>query len=221
MITQGGKLYRNYNLGESTIDAFLDDYALLARAYISLYQATYDIQWLEDARSLVEFAIQNFRDDNSGLFYYTSSQAENLVARKMEVLDNVIPSSNSILAESIYLLGIYYDQDSYTAMSQALANQLEADLSTSPSYTHWANLMGLMKHPAYQVAVVGHDAVNKTMLLQRHFLPNAVFMGGAMENLPLLKNKLVEGRTIIYVCQNRVCKLPVEDVQLAVKQIVR
>ena len=220
MMDKEGKLYRNYNLGESTIDAFLDDYALLAKAYIHLYQATFDTQWLEEARSLVEFAIENFRDDESGLFYYTSKQAENLVARKMELLDNVIPSSNSILAESIYLLGIYYDQDSYTAMSRAMTNKLEAELSTSVSYTHWANLMGLMQHPAYQVAVMGHEALKKTTLLRRHFLPNAVFMGGAMENLPLLKNKLVEGRTIVYVCQNRVCKLPVEDVQLAVKQLV-
>jgi hypothetical protein len=46
-------------------------------------------------------------------------------------------------------------------------------------------------------------------------------MGGTVENLPLLKNKLVEGRSIIYVCQDRLCKLPVEDVQLAVKQLVK
>jgi uncharacterized protein YyaL (SSP411 family) len=221
MMNKGGKLYRNYNQEESTIDAFLDDYALLAKAYISLYQATFDIQWLEDARSLVEFAIQNFQDKKTGLFYYTAQQAENLVARKMELLDNVIPSSNSILAESIYLLGIYYDQDSYITMSRAMCNQLEADLSISPSYTHWASLMGLMQLPTYQVAIMGRDALKKTTQLQRHYIPNALYMGGTVENLPLLKHKLVEGRSIIYVCQERICKLPVEDVQLAVKQLVK
>jgi uncharacterized protein YyaL (SSP411 family) len=221
MMDKGGKLYRNYNQKELTIDAFLDDYALLAKAYIYLYQATFDIQWLEAARSLVEFAIQNFLDKKTGLFYYTAKQAENLVARKMELLDNVIPSSNSILAESIYLLGIYYDQDNYLTMSREMCHQLEADLSISPFYTHWANLVGLMEHPTFQVAIMGRDALKKTTLLQRHYIPNALYMGGTVENLPLLKNKLIEGRSIIYVCQERVCKLPVEDVQLAVKQLVK
>jgi uncharacterized protein YyaL (SSP411 family) len=78
----------------------------------------------------------------------------------------------------------------------------------------------LTQYAAREVAVVGPEAREKATRLQRHYVPNAVYIGGTEENLPLLKNKLAEGRTLIYVCEKRVCKLPVEDVQSAVKQLV-
>jgi uncharacterized protein YyaL (SSP411 family) len=219
MMRGGGKLYRSYNDGSPSIEAFLDDYALLAKAYIYLYQATFDVQWLEQAKSLVDFSIQHFRDGESGFFYYTSGQAENLVARNMELTDQVIPSSNSVLAECLHLLGIYFQHDTYTTMSHQIVMQMEENMSASPSYTHWASVLGLIRHATREVAVMGDEALTKTARLRRHYIPNAVYMGGNHENIPLLKNKLVKGRTIIYVCENRVCKLPVEDAEVAVKQL--
>ena len=71
MLRGEGRLWRNYKDGKANIDAFLDDYALLARAFIQLYQATYDVHWLEAARSVTEYAIAHFRDKKSGLFFYT------------------------------------------------------------------------------------------------------------------------------------------------------
>ncbi len=69
MIGDGSRLWRNFMNGKASIDAFLDDYALLARAYIRLYEATFDIHWLQQARSITEYAITHFRDEQSGLFF--------------------------------------------------------------------------------------------------------------------------------------------------------
>ena len=220
VIRDEGRLWRNYKNGRGSIEAFLDDYAILAKAYIHLYEATFDIHWLEKARLIADYAVNHFRDKQGGLFYYTSDESQNLVARKMELTDHVIPSSNAIMADVLFRLGEYYDENPYREMSQTMMHQVSQEISKNgPYYAHWASLMGLMTHQPYEIAVMGPDAIEKTRMLQRNYLPTAIFMGGEKENLPLLENKYVKGETIIYVCRNRTCKLPVSDVNKALGQL--
>jgi len=215
-----GGLWRSVNDGKAGIEAFLDDYALLAKAYISLYQATYDIHWLEQAKLSADYAIANFDNEQSALFFYTSNKAESLVARKMEVADNVIPASNSVLAEVLYILGEYFADASYVETSKAMLSHITPQIGPNgPYYSNWASLMGLTTSGPYEVAVMGTEALVKSSAIRKNYYPTALFMGGDKENLPLLENKNVEGRTIIYVCRNKVCKLPEEDVAKAIKQL--
>jgi len=220
MMRDGGQLWRNYKDGKANIDAFLDDYALLARAFIQLYQATYDVHWLKEAKSVTEYTIAHFYDKTSGLFFYTSDASESLIARKMELPDYVLPSSNSVLAEVLYLLGEYYSEDSYIQMSKSMLNQVTKDMTTvGPYYANWASLMGVISYRPFEVAIMGKDAMAKSKEMQAHYLPTSLFMGGEKEDLPLLENKYIEGRTIIYVCRNKTCKQPEEDVVSALKQM--
>ena len=220
MMRKDGRLWRNYNNGKASIDAFLDDYSLLAKAYTHLYEATFDIHWLAQARTLADYAIIHFQDKNSGLFYYTSDESEKLVARQIEIPDNVIPSSNSVLADVLFRLGEYFDEESYTKMSKSMLHQVENALADQgPYYANWAQLLGLFTFQPFEVAIVGDNALEKSGALQNHYMPLALFMGGNKENLPLLKNKIVDGETIIYVCRNKVCKLPVQDVGQALEQL--
>jgi len=220
MMRKGGQLWRNYKDEKANIDAFLDDYALLARAFIQLYQATYEVHWLEQARSVTEYAIAHFRDKKSGLFFYTPDVSESLIARKMELPDNVIPSSNSVMAEVLYLLGEYYSHNSYIQMSRSMLNQVSKDMTAAgPYYANWACLMGLISYQPFEVAIMGKEALQKSRQMQARYLPTTLFMGGAKENLPLLENKYIDGRTIIYVCRNKTCKQPEEDVVSALRQL--
>jgi len=220
MIREDGRLWRNYKDGTASIDAFLDDYAYLAKAFIDLYQATFDIHWLETSRLITTYATTHFRDPLSGLYYYTSDISEGLVARKMETADKEIPSSNSVLAEVLFCQGAYYGLDSLIDASESMLDHFASDVETTgPYYANWASLMGLIAYEPFEVAVMGGDALNKSKVLQQHYFPTALFMGGDKENLPLLENKLAAGRTMIYVCRNKVCKLPVEDVEEALAQL--
>jgi uncharacterized protein len=219
MIRDKGRLWRSYKDGKPGIDAFLDDYALLAKAYIKLYEATFDIHWLEVSRTITDYAIKHFQDKTSGMFYYVSNESEQLIAKKIELTDNVIPSSNSVMADVLYRLGEYYDQDTYRATSQSMVNQISKNIKSGPYYANWAAVMGMMAYQPFEVAVVGNDALKKSRALQRHYLPTALFMGGVKENLPLLKNKLGPGETIIYVCRDKICRMPVQDVNEALKQL--
>ncbi len=221
MIRANGQLWRSYNGGKPGTEAFLDDYALLARAYIKLYEATFDIHWLDQARSMASYAVDHFRDKQSGLFFYTSDLSENLIARKMELTDNVMPSSNSVMAEVLYLLGEYYLESTYIDMSHGMLNSIASNLeSNGPFFANWATILGMITSKPYEVAIVGKEASSKSKQVQRHYLPTAIFLGGDDENLPLLKNKRVKGRTIVYVCRNKICKAPQEDVEKALEELL-
>lgn len=113
MVRENGRLWRNYKDGEAGIEAFLDDYALLANAYIRLYQATFDIHWLDLSRIITDYMIAHFQDEKSSMFFYTSNQSEALFTRKMEITDNVMPSSNAVMANNLYQLGQYFYYQPY------------------------------------------------------------------------------------------------------------
>jgi uncharacterized protein len=220
MLHKGGKLWRSFYNGQAGIGAFLDDYALLSKAYMKLYEATFDIHWLELSRALADHAVQHFRDSETGLFFYVSDEAEKLVSREMEIDDNVIPSSNSVMADVLFRLGEYYDKDSYKEIAIGMLKKVAGGgESIDPYHANWATVLGLTTHQPFEVAIVGDNARTVSHQLQQHYFPTAIFMGGQSENLPLLENKLVKGKTIIYVCRNKVCKLPVESVGEALGQL--
>ena len=138
----------------------------------------------------------------------------------MEVADNVIPASNSVLAEVLYILGEYFADNKYLETSKAMVNHVTPQMGPNgPYYANWAGLMGLTTSGPYGVAVMGKEAIVKSNEIRKGYYPTALFMGGEKEDLPLLENKGVENRTIIYVCRNKVCKLPEEEVEKALKQL--
>jgi len=220
-LKEGNRLNRNYKDGKSVINAFMDDYALLIDAFVALYQATFDEKWLNKSEDLTQYVMANFYDEKSRMFFYTSSQDAPLVARKKELSDNVIPASNSVMAKNLFRLGTYLYKDEYTQLSRDMMNTIiiQFEDSGQPSfYSNWCSLLAKLTHEPYEVAIIGDDFVEKRQEIDQHYLPNALLLGGKTEgNLELLKNKLIEDETRIYVCKKKVCKLPVTEVKKALK----
>ena len=223
MLQKDNRLYRNYKDGKSVINAFLDDYALTAEAFISLYQVTFDEKWLLKAKDLIDYSTIHFFDKKSGMFNYTSDLDPPLIARKMETSDNVIPASNSVIAKELYLLGLYfYDQDFIAKSKQMMHNMSETIVGNEQPnfYSNWCSLYSMMVNPPFEVAIVGENYAALQKEWQKEYLPNAILLGGATEgSLELLQSKLQEGATMIYVCQNKVCKFPVEEVPKAISML--
>ena len=222
VIGQQGAMTRNYKGGTATIDAFLDDYAQTIAAFINLYQATFDASWLEMAQQLQQYALDQFYDEASGLFFYTSNNHPELIARKKEVSDNVIPASNSVMANNLYQLGLLFYEDTYVEKAQTMLTQVTENLRTHPGYyANWAISLSQMIYPLYEVAIVGDDHATQRTALDQHYLPNALLLGGKEEGgLAVLEDKFVPGQTTIYVCERGLCKLPVTEATRAVQQIV-
>ncbi len=221
MMTDNHRLSRDYKDGKSFINAFLDDYAFTIQAFISLYQATFDEKWLFTAEKLLKYTLDHFYDKKSGMFYYTSDQDPGLIARKMEIPDNVIPSSNSQMGVNLYLLGEYFYNEDYIEKSKQMLNHVKADMvRNGPYYANWALLSTYFIHPLAAAAIVGEEWEARRKELDRHYLPHMILMGGKSEGkLPLLEGKLIEGQTTIFVCKNKTCQLPVTNVREALKQL--
>ena len=223
MLQNDYRLNRNYKSQKSVINAFLDDYALTIKAFTDLYQVTFDEEWLQVASGMADYVITHFHDPASGMFFYTSDLDPPLVVRKMELADNVIPGSNSSMARALFSLGTFLYQPKYLELSKQMMNNMSTTIvpSEQPSfYSNWCNLYLQMTHTPYEVAVIGSGYGAKQKAIMSQFLPNAFFLGGKNEgSLALLEGKLQEDRTMIYVCQNKVCKLPVEEVEKAVTLI--
>jgi uncharacterized protein YyaL (SSP411 family) len=221
MMQKDGRLNRNYKDGKSVINAFLDDYANLAEAFIGLYEVTFDEKWLEKSKQLTDYATTHFYDKKSGLYFYTSDLDAKLITRKMEIYDNVISGSNSVMAKNLFKLGTYfYDKKMLEHAQKMLQTQLK-DIERSAGYAaNWLDLYLYQVNPPYEVAVLGKGFNEKRKALQAAFLPNTLFLGGSSEgDLALLKGKLIKGETMIYVCKNRSCKLPVSNVNAALGQM--
>lgn len=212
-----GGLLRNYKDGKASISAFNDDYALTIQALIKMYQATFDEKWLEKARKLKEYTNQYFFSEERKYFYYTSSKDKELIARKMELSDNVIPGANSVMAKALFQLGHYYYNQDDIRQAKLMLKGMEEGMTASPNfYSNWLQLHGLVSHRFYEVAIAGKEADTKRRKFSAFYCPAKILLGGKKEgNLVLMENKVVSGKTKIYVCEDKACKLPVDDVEKA------
>jgi uncharacterized protein YyaL (SSP411 family) len=214
-----GILKHTFKDGEIKIDGFLDDYAFTIEAFVRLYEVTFDEIWLAKARILTDDVIAHFMEPSGGMFYYTSISGEQLIARKMEIADNVIPSSNSCLAKSLYKLGILLQNKTYISMSeQMLANVYDGMEKYGSAYSNWGLLGLMMTDTYYEIAVTGSDFKSKRNELAKAYLPNAIFMGGLESQLPLLQGKFID-ETTIFVCIENMCKKPTREVAEALRQM--
>jgi uncharacterized protein len=218
--TDGG-LYRNFKNGKATINAFLDDYAFMINAFIMLYQATFDEKWLNEAYRLCLYSIDHFYDTESGMFFYTSNTDVALIARKMELSDNVIPASNSEMAKNLFLLGHYFQREDFIGISKKLlSNVKETAIKSGAYYANWDILMAWLAVEPAEVAIVGEDCMELRRELQKHYLPNVILSGGTKRaKSALLEGKYIDGRTAIYVCRNKVCQKPVFTVNEAIQLV--
>jgi uncharacterized protein YyaL (SSP411 family) len=218
---KGDKLSHTFKNDKSKIDGFLEDYALTSQFFVKLYEVSFDEGYLETAVLLTERAITEFEDKKSGMYYFTSKNSHDLVARKMEVSDNVIPASNSVFARNLFELGTLLDKQDYISRSeQMLANMYDTLPSYGSGYSNWASLCLNMTTPYYEIAITGKHTKEKFKSLSSHYIPNKIFMGSndSKSKIPLLAGKFTD-ETTIYICVNQSCQLPSKTVDDALKQI--
>ncbi len=240
MIRGDGGLWRVCKDGKASVNGLLEDYAFFARACIRLYELTFDKHWLDRARQLAGSAIDNFYDPGSGMFYYTANRAETAVIRKIGISDDNLPSSNAIMADVLYSLSVYFQDDDYLKKSTHMISRVTDQLHKEGAgyYASWCLLPGLFSYGSNEVAILGKDALARGLEMQKNYLPFSIFMGSsADESLPLLQGKtsgpstdkslpLLQGKasgtkTLIYVCVHNSCRRPVETSADGLKLLIK
>lgn len=214
-----GGLYHSHKDGKSKINGYLEDYGSTIKAFLNLYENTLDEKWLNISNNLMEYTYENFYDFETNMFYFTSKLDDELISRTIEYRDNVIPSSNSIMANNLFKLSLYFDNKKYFNSSQQMINNIRDQIELYPSgFSNWMNLILNINKNFYEIAIVGDNAIKKIKELNENYLPNKIIIGSLESNpLPLLKNRFVEGETYIYVCVNKACKMPVKTVKEALE----
>ncbi|SDL99193.1 hypothetical protein SAMN05421823_109223 [Catalinimonas alkaloidigena] len=237
-LTEGPRLYRSYQPGRAMHEGYLEDYAAVIQAYVALYQVTFDDVWLQAARQHTQYVIEHFYDPDDGFFFFSSRQAEALIAPRKELFDNVIPASNSLMARNLYDLSFLLDEPEFRTIVRRQVAHLVPLLERDLRYlSNWASLYTSLASPTAEVAVVGPEALQKSAALERRYHPNKVVAGRVSGNgsdvemsenssgystatWPLLQNRTaVGGETTFYVCYNQTCQLPVQNVEEAWRQI--
>jgi uncharacterized protein YyaL (SSP411 family) len=221
-MTENGRLWHSYKNGRTSITAFLEDYAAVIEAYLGLYQITFDTSWLTGAETLCNYTIANFYDQEDGYFFFTDAAGEALIARKKELFDNVIPASNSMMAQNLYTLGTMLDRQEYLGLSDQMLSKMSKILLTDVQWvTNWAALYCQRVSPTAEIAIVGEEADEIRKDLDRFFIPNKIVTGTRTSSeLPLLENRTpLNGKTAIYVCYDKTCQLPVTSVEEALQQL--
>ena len=220
-LRKDGGLYRSYKNGKSTINGYAEDYATVIDAFVSLYEITFDEKWLLQSKELMEYTIAHFLDTNSGMFFYTSNEDKDLITNKIEVIDGVISSSNSILGNNLFKIGHHFSDQKMIELSEQMLNNLQVKIKENPlGYPTWLHLMTNFTKPFYEVAIVGENADPLSKILFQQYLPNILITASkTASELPLLSYKYIDDETLVYVCVNGSCKLPQNDIYKAIGMI--
>jgi uncharacterized protein YyaL (SSP411 family) len=213
MWTKDRILYRNYKNGHSSIPGFHVDYALYVEACLDLYSASLDRKWLELALEVTEATLQRFYDPGTGMFHYSGKDSTILIANTVETQDNVIPSSNSVMAHNLFTLGHLLVNKKYLDMSATMLKHMQDRFLRYPhGFASWGSLLLKQLNPFYEIVVSGKSAKSMLEILSKDYLPHALLAGSEDGNaLPLFQDRFDKSKTRIFVCQGNVCQLPVED----------
>lgn len=221
LLREDASLFRCHTAGKSHINAFLEDYATVMSAFLALYEVTFDAQWLGHAKRLLDYTQRHFLDEASGLFFFTSDKAPPLIRRTIETLDDVIPSSNAVMGHNLWRFHKLFPTEGYGAMVQHMLNTIHDGFDqNAQGFAHWLHLVHYQNQPFYEIAVIGEDYKTLAREIRRYYIPNSLLVGAREEGeIALLKNRHVAGKTLIYVCREGRCNLPVTTVAEALEQM--
>jgi uncharacterized protein YyaL (SSP411 family) len=191
------------------------------KACLSLHEITADDQYLNTAKRLTDYCIEEYFDEASGMFWYTSASAEPLVARKQEYYDSVIPSSNSCMQFNLKQLSILLDIPHFEELSNRMMHTiLDHAKRYPPSFSVWTKFLLLNNIGGVEVVITGANAESIYKEMASQYIPQALFSFSTIANNNTLhQDRFIENKTNIYVCKNKACMLPVESVSEALKQI--
>jgi uncharacterized protein len=227
-----GRLLRSWRDGRTGRPGFADDHALLADACLTLYETTFDLAWFERARALCDELLERFWDRERGGFYQTGADAEALVIRPKELLDNAVPSGNSAAADVLQRMALLTGEQAYEHAAVSALRLVRDAIAKAPLGFGFAlSALDLYVSPAREVAIVGEPDAHDTLALAsevttKRFVPNHVLAvaapgdAQARERVPLLREREAQdGRATAYVCERFVCKLPVTDPESLAAQL--
>lgn len=209
-----GGLLRVFNRGRAKQPAFLDDYAYLLEAYLTLYESTFEERWFVRAVELAETILIRFHDPELGGFFSTGAEHTGLIARRKDLEDAPIPSGASSACYGLLRLARLTGESSYLDAASSLIALLHPIAPRHPlAFGHLLRAMDFFVAPVREVALAG-PTDELAAVVRRGYFPHVVLAGGGGDAVPLLADRpAVDDGATAYVCENFTCQMPVTRVE--------
>jgi uncharacterized protein YyaL (SSP411 family) len=152
------------------------------------------------------------------MFFYASDVNFNLIVRQKEVSDNVIPASNSVMAENLYKIGLLFSDNFLIDRSMKMIKAVEKNISQNTEYFgNWASMYLLLSEKSFELVITGENEQTIKDQILNEFRPDIFYASSKIMNeLPIFLNRFKDGETVIYVCEKSQCKLPVKTAEEAI-----
>ena len=226
---QDDRLRRSYKDGKARIDAFLEDYAAVGGAILSVYEATLEPRWLDEAAWIAERVIELFWHDSDGIFHDGAKDGEVLAVRARDLMDNATPSGNSLAVELLIRTAHLFGEDRHRDIAHRVLDREAGLMARFP--TAFGRLLGALDRAVadpVEVAIVGaRDDARTLELLEAAlspYMPNRTIAGSApgeelSHTLPVLEGRHGGSKPAAYVCERYACKAPVSDAIALAEQL--
>jgi uncharacterized protein YyaL (SSP411 family) len=220
-LLNNNKILRIYPKNNRKIYGVLEDYASVISLLIMAFETIHNEIYIQIANKLVDHCLLNFYDSDLHFFYFTSKENKSLWSRKKEDEDNVIPSSNAIMAENLNFISQHLNRNDLKSIYLRMLKNMKNKVSASPgNYSLWLQLIALNKIPQYQVAIIGNKAFEISKKLHKYYLPNCrISATESPSNLPLFEGRFKKNETLLYVCEELKCNLPVKTIDEVIQQV--
>ncbi|MEZ4907585.1 MAG: hypothetical protein R2771_08110 [Saprospiraceae bacterium] len=212
-------LQHNFAKAKSTINGFLEDYALLIDTFIAMYQVEFEEKYIFKAKELSDYVLKHFYDSKSGMFFFTSDEDSDLLSRKIETYDGVIPSSNSVMASNLLkLYHFFMESEYYDIVEQMLKNMQELIAYNPSAYSNWLNVFTDFNNEFFEIAIVGENAYEFAEEINKKYIPNKIIAASMVaSDVPLLKDRYQSDETLIFICTHGTCNMPSKSLDSAMK----
>ncbi|HSQ57674.1 MAG TPA: thioredoxin domain-containing protein, partial [Gemmata sp.] len=221
-----GRLFRTGAAeGKAKLNGYLEDYAFLADALVSLYEASFEVKWLRAATELADKMMKHFSDPSGPGFFFVADDHEELIARTKDVHDGSTPSGNAVAVTVLLRLAKLLDRRDLAAKAEETLRGYRDTMADHPAAAGQMLIaLDFFLGPAKQIAVIGgeHDPETRHLLgvIRKAFRPNSVLAfhdpasGTPPDFIPLLKDKPASGGNVtVYECENFACQAPLIGVE--------
>ncbi len=223
--TKTKRLARNYRDGKGEVEGFAEDYAFLIQGLLDLYEATFDVNWLQWALDLQKTQDELFLDKKHGGYFSTTGKDKSVLLRMKDDNDGAEPSASSVSALNLLRLAQMREAKPWEAEARKTIDAFSGVLRRAPTaMPQMLSALDFALGKPRQIVLAGKKEADDTRKLLReirgHFLPNTVVLlaDGGKDQKYLAETheeigamKMVDEKAAAYVCENFTCKAPVSE----------
>ncbi len=214
VVKQMPEMLHVFTEGKAKYPAFIDDYAALIKALIDVYEVTGNANYIEEATAFSEYVLKQFAGED-GMFFFTSSGQADIPIRNKDFYDTATPSGNALMFENLFRLSVITgNKEFHRHAVQMMGGIKETIIQHGVSFGKWLTGTLYLLNPVVEVAVTGKNATELIQEIAGVYYPGIFISADATgdSKIPIVQNRFVAGKDLIYVCRDNTCGLPLISV---------